>query len=217
LKKGKVKEAIQWMERREKSPPRANVLLQEYMQMAYIRVMLAQGNWRMALELLRQMKDTAETAGRTLHVIEFSVIQAMILKKHGETGEAISILEKALSIAEPGGFISVFIEEGPPMAELLELLLDEHKDIPRDYVKKLIISFKLTKLIKTDDEIIERLSERELEVLRLIAAGLPNKTIMEELFISQGTVKTHIRNIYSKLNVNSRVQAVAKAKELNLL
>ena len=217
LKKGKIKEAIQWMERREKIPPRTNILLQEYMQMAYIRVMLAQGNRKKALELLGQMKDSAETAGRILHVIEFSVIQAMILKKHGETSEAISIIKKAVSYGEPGGFVSVFIEEGPPMAELLELLLDEPRDIPREYVKKLIIFFKLSKLIKTDDGIIERLSERELEVLRLIAAGLPNKTIMEELFISLGTVKTHIRNIYSKLNVNSRVQAAAKAKELNLL
>ncbi|MDY6793452.1 MAG: LuxR C-terminal-related transcriptional regulator [Thermodesulfobacteriota bacterium] len=73
------------------------------------------------------------------------------------------------------------------------------------------------KLIETDDGLVERLSERELEVLRLIAAGLSNNKIMEELFISLSTVKTHLRNIYGKLNVHSRTEAIVKAKELDLL
>ena len=103
------------------------------------------------------------------------------------------------------------------MAELLEMLVDEHRDIPRDYVKKLILSFRLTKLIKTENEIVELLSERELEVLQLLAAGLPNKIIADELFVSANTIKTHLRNIFSKLNASSRIQAVKKAKELHLL
>ena len=217
LNKGKIKEAIQWMVNREKNPPRTNVLLQEYMQMAYVRVMFAQGDWKKALALLRRMKDNAETAGRVLHVVEFSVIEVMILKKHVGPEEAVALLKKTVSLAEPGGLIGIFIEEGPPMAELLEMLLDEHRDIPRDYVKKLILSFRLTKFIKTADEIGEILSERELEVLQLLAVGLPNKTIADELFVSANTVKTHVRNIFSKLNAGSRIQAVTKAKELNLL
>ena len=76
---------------------------------------------------------------------------------------------------------------------------------------------RLNKLIETDDGLVERLSERELEVLRLIVAGLSNKKIMEELFISLNTVKTHISNIFSKLDVHSRTEAIVKAKELDLL
>jgi LuxR family transcriptional regulator, maltose regulon positive regulatory protein len=217
LETGKLKDAIQWMKNRQKNPSRSNVLLQEYMQMAYVRIMFAQGNWKKALELLLQMKEAAETSGRVLHGIEFSMIEAMILKKHGETDEALAVLKKAVPLAAPGGFVSIFVEEGPPMAELLEMLVDEHRDIPRDYVKKLILSFRLTKLIKTENEIVELLSERELEVLQLLAAGLPNKIIADELFVSANTIKTHLRNIFSKLNASSRIQAVKKAKELHLL
>ncbi|MCP4750754.1 MAG: hypothetical protein GY866_07670 [Proteobacteria bacterium] len=131
--------------------------------------------------------------------------------------EACASLIKALSLAAPGGIISTFLEEGPPIAELLQVLIDENENIPRAHAKKVLSAFRLTKLIKTEDEFVERLSERELEVLELIAGGLPNKTITEELFISMSTVKTHLRNIYGKLNVNSRTQAVAKAKKLDFL
>ncbi len=101
--------------------------------------------------------------------------------------------------------------------KLLEKSLDTNVDVPRVYVKKLLSAFRLHKLIETDDGLVERLSERELDVLRLIAGGLSNNKIMAELFISLSTVKTHIRNIYSKLNVHSRTEAIVKAKELDLL
>jgi LuxR family maltose regulon positive regulatory protein len=99
----------------------------------------------------------------------------------------------------------------------LEKILDAKADVPRAYVKKLLSAFMLDKLIETEDGLVEQLSERELEVLRLISAGLSNKKITEELFISLSTVKTHLRNIYSKLNVHSRTEAIVKAKELEIL
>ncbi len=100
---------------------------------------------------------------------------------------------------------------------MLEILVDEDKDIPQTYVKKLLSAFRSNNLIKVDDdELVERLSERELEVLRFIAAGLSNNKIMEELFISLSTVKTHLRNIYSKLNVNSRTQAFDRFRSISI-
>ena len=145
------------------------------------------------------------------------MLQALSLQASSDTTQAVATLKQAIHFAEPGGFIQIFIDEGPLMAELLEKILESKIDVPHVYVKKLLSTFKLTKLIKTEDGLVEHLSDRELEVLRFIAAGLSNKKIMEELFISMSTVKTHLRSIYSKLDVNSRTQATAKAKELELL
>ena len=122
-----------------------------------------------------------------------------------------------MCLAEPGGYTRVFIDEGPPMAELLEKMLDAREDVPRAFVKKLLPAFKLRRIVKHHDGRPEPISERELEVLRFIAAGLPNKKITEQLYISMSTVKTHLRNIYGKLDVHSRTEAVAKAKDLGIL
>ena len=103
------------------------------------------------------------------------------------------------------------------MAELMKELLDRKTDVPRTYIKKLLSAFRLDKLTDTGEGLVEQLSERELEVLRLIAAGLSNKKIAEALFVSLSTVKTHLRNIYGKLNLHSRTEAIVKAKELDLL
>jgi LuxR family transcriptional regulator, maltose regulon positive regulatory protein len=181
------------------------------------RILIAQKQLEEANKLLQQLLETAETGGRTTRVIEIYLLQALSLQASGDTTQAVATLKQGIDLAEPRGFIQIFIDEGPLMAELLEKILESKIDVPRVYVKKLLSTFKLTKLIKTEDSPVEHLSERELEVLRFIAAGLSNKKIMEELFISMSTVKTHLRNIYSKLDVNSRTQATVKAKELELL
>lgn len=161
--------------------------------------------------------ETAEKEGRIPSVVGILLLKAKALKALGDENEAVSLVRKALFMTEPGGFISIYLDEGPIMAELLEKTLELKEKVPRSYVNKLLSAFRLSKLIQADEDMFERLSERELEVLRLTAAGLSNNRIMEELFISLSTVKTHLRNIYSKLNVNSRTKAIAKAKELNLL
>ena len=181
------------------------------------RILIAQGRLDEAIGLLDRLIKEGEAGDRITSLVEMLLIQAFAFKAQGDANKAMTTLGKALSIAEPGGYIRIFIDEGSPIAELLEEILDDNTDIPRAYLKKLLSAFRLNKLIKTDDGLVERLSERELEVLRFIAAGLSNKEIMKELFISISTVKTHLSHIYSKLNVNSRTQATLKAKELELL
>jgi LuxR family maltose regulon positive regulatory protein len=166
---------------------------------------------------LDRLSKVSEKGGRVLNQIEALLVKTLALRAQKNIIEASAALGKAVSLAEPGGYIRVFLDEGAPIVELLEKMLDAKVDVPREYVKTLISNFRLNKLIKTDNCLIEKLSERELEVLRLIAAGLSNKKITEALFISMSTVKTHLRNIYGKLEAHSRTEALAKAKELKLL
>ncbi|MCP4751366.1 MAG: helix-turn-helix transcriptional regulator [Proteobacteria bacterium] len=217
LRKGRIEPAVQWMREQEAKEDDETTLLRESKRIVFARILLAEGEPEEALERLRRLVKTAEEDRRIIEVIEMLLIQATILKSRSDWPATVAALKKAVSLAEPGGLIGAFVEEGPPISELLCMALDRDTTLPRAYVKKLLQAFRLTKLIKTDDGIVERLSERELEILRLVAAGLPNKTITQELYISMSTVKTHLRNIFGKLGVNSRIQAAAKAKELDLL
>jgi LuxR family maltose regulon positive regulatory protein len=141
----------------------------------------------------------------------------------------MSTLERALSLAEPGGFIRIFVDEGPPMARLLYEILSRAETlshgIAADYARRLLGTFPIvepeqtgpSKTQATKSELVEPLTERELEVLKLIAEGLTNLEIATSLFLSLHTVKVHTRNIYGKLGVHSRTQAVARSQELGLL
>ncbi len=181
------------------------------------RVHLAQEDSSAALAALEPMRRQVEAKGWKDEQLKVMVLQAVALHAHGEKDKAAQLLGEALGLAEPGGFIRIFLDEGPPIAELLEKILDTKVDAPRVYVKKLLSAFRMGKRIKTDNGLVEHLSERELEVLRLLAGGLSNKKIMDELFLSLSTVKTHIRNIYSKLNVHSRTEVIVKSNKLELL
>ena len=217
LARDKVEVISRWAKKSELDIDGKLLFLREDEYVVLARIYLIQDRSDIAIDLLNRLIKESEVGNRVTAMIEMLLIQALALKAQGDTNKAMVILEKALLIAESGGFIRIFIDEGPAMAELLEKILDANGDVPRAYVKKLLSAFKISKLLKTEDGLVEHLSERELEVLRFIAAGLSNKKIMEELFISMSTVKTHLRNIYSKLNVNNRMLATAKAKELELL
>jgi LuxR family maltose regulon positive regulatory protein len=135
----------------------------------------------------------------------------------------MNTLEQALNLAEPGGFIRAFVDEGPSMARLLYEALSQ--GIAPGYVRQLLAAFPVSEPEQTpppnsrnsEFEWIETLSKREIDVLQLLAKGLPRQEIASTLVLSLNTVKTHIRNIYSKLGVHNQMQAVAKARGLGIL
>ncbi len=150
------------------------------------------------------------------------VLQAVALHAHGEKDKAVHLLFDALALAEPGGFIRLFVDEGIPMAHLLS----EAAAIGRmpDSIGKLLAIFKAEEQKREDTSsppptqpLLEPLSPRELEVLHLMAQGLSNQEMSERLFLALDTVKGHNRNIFGKLQVQRRTEAVARARELGLL
>ena len=187
------------------------------------RILIAQERLDEATKLLRQLFVTAEEGKHTSRSIKILILQALIFQAGNDATQAMSKLEQALILAEPGGFVRTFVDEGPPMARLLYKALS--RNIAPDYVRRLLAAFPIVKPEQVDpsetqapdSELVELLSERELEVLQLIAEGLTNPEIASQLFLSLNTVKAHSRNIYGKLGVHSRMQAVTKARELGLL
>jgi LuxR family maltose regulon positive regulatory protein len=186
------------------------------------RVHLAQGDASAALAALEPLRRQAEAKGWEDERLRVMVLQAIAHFAHGEKDKAVQLLGGALALAEPGGFIRLFVDEGTPMSHLLSEAV-AHGIMP-DYVGKLLAVFKTEKQ-KSEDKpypppaqpLIEPLSQRELEVLQLIAQGLSNREISERLFIALITVKGHNQKIFSKLQVQRRTEAVARARELGLL
>jgi LuxR family maltose regulon positive regulatory protein len=186
------------------------------------RVHLAQGNPSAALAVLEPFHQQVEAKDWKDERLKVMVLQAVALQAHGEKEEALQVLGDALALAEPGGLIRIFVDEGMPMAQLLSKAAAQ--GIMPDYVGKLLAAFEAEKQ-KTENKssppplqiLIEPLSQRELDVLRLIAQGLSNDEIGKRLFLALDTVKGHNRRIYDKLQVQRRTEAVARARELGLL
>ena len=196
------------------------------------RVLIAQDKHDEGLLLLGRLLSAAHAGGRMGSVIEILVVQALALHAQGDTSRAVSTLARALSLAEPEGYVRTFVDEGTPMATLLPKVLEARRKgrpaglpgVPPDYLGKLAAALGAGaaapsggSLHRTVGPLVEPLSERELEVLRLIASGRSNREIAQMLFVTPGTVKRHSHNIYGKLEVRSRTQAVARARDLNLL
>ncbi|MDQ3005779.1 MAG: LuxR C-terminal-related transcriptional regulator [Chloroflexota bacterium] len=148
------------------------------------------------------------------------LLQAIGHQALGEDDKALQLLDSAMALAESGGFIRIFVDEGAPMAQLLSKMKGDDARI-QEHIHKLLAAFKkqedtlASSLI--DQHLVEPLSQRELEVLQLIAQGLSNHEIGDRLFLALDTVKGHNRRIYDKLQVQRRTEAVARARELDLL
>jgi LuxR family transcriptional regulator, maltose regulon positive regulatory protein len=186
------------------------------------RVRLAQGDTPAALAVLERWHQQVEEKGWKDEQLKVMVLQALILNVLGEKDKALQVLGDSLALAEAAGFIRIFVDEGAPMAHLLSEALT-HGMMP-DYVAKLLAAFEAEKKmiedkspLPSDQPLIEPLSQRELEVLQLVAQGLSNDEIGKRLFLALDTVKGHNRRIYDKLQVQRRTEAVARARELGLL
>ena len=147
-------------------------------------------------------------------MIAVRVLQALAAE---EIEEGLKFLGEALRLAQPEGFIRTFSEAGDALVPLLQEAAQ--RGMKTEYVGKILkaIGDGDKKAAMASSALVEPLSERELEVLRLLAAGLSNREIAQKLIISTGTVKTHIHNIYGKLEVHNRTQAATRARELNLV
>ena len=229
LEQNKLEAAFQWGHEHGldtngtiKPLPEMNYfLLFDYLMLA--RVLLAQGRLDDSAVLITQLLTTAETCGRTTRVIEILLLRTLTYQAKGATDRAFASLKRAISLAEPLGFVRIFADEGPPLASLLQEALN--RGIAPAYVLRLLAAFSTDELEETSatafqadqSELVEPRSERELEVLQLIAEGLTNPEIATRLFLSLNTVKVHTRNIYGKLDAHTRTQAVAKASALGIL
>ncbi len=193
--------------------------------MCQARVRLAQGDPSSALAVLGPYRQQVEAKGWQDERLKVLVLQAAALRAHGEKDKAVRLMGEALALAEPGGFIRLFVDEGLPIARLLSEVAT-HGTMP-DYVGKLLATFDAEKRknegrsvlppCSPAQPLIEPLSPRELEILKLIAQGLSNREISGRLFLALDTVKGHNRRIFDKLQVQRRTEAIARARELSLL
>jgi LuxR family maltose regulon positive regulatory protein len=187
------------------------------------RVHLAQGDPSAALAVLAQLRQQAEVKGWEDKRLKVMVLQAVALQAHGDKDKAVHLLCDALALASPGGFIRLFVDEGLPMAHLLYEA--EALGMMQDYTSKLLAVLEGEEQKREDTSslpppaqpLLDPLSRRELEVLHLMAQGLSNQEMCEQLFLALDTVKGHNRKIFGKLQVQRRTEAVARAHELGLL
>jgi LuxR family maltose regulon positive regulatory protein len=193
----------------------------EYIALAQVRI--AQGRPDDALKILRPLLQGADAAGWVSFVAKILVLQSLAFRQQGDTAQALGALGRALALCEPEGGMRVFLDEGAPMARLLYEAAAQ--GIRADYARRLLAAFPASEpravgspeASKLQSPMVEPLSARELEVLQLIAEGLSNQEIAQRLFISLRTVKWHTGNIYGKLGVEHRTQAIARARVLGIL
>ncbi len=185
------------------------------------RVHLAQGDPSAALAALEPWRQQAEAKGWEDERLKVMVLQAVAHQAHGQTQAAVQVLGQALVLAEPGGFVRLFVDEGAPMAQLLSGAAAQ--GLMPDYTGKLLRAFAAeppraaSAQRPTAQPLVEPLSQRELEVLQLIAQGLSNGQISQRLFLALNTVKGYNQKIFDKLHVQRRTEAIARARELGLL
>jgi LuxR family maltose regulon positive regulatory protein len=197
--------------------------LRDFEELTLARILLSQGDYSEALSGVKHILEKAVSAGRIASVIEAKNLEAQALEALGNRQAGIEATIQAVELAHPEGFVRVFLNEGKNIVGLLSRV--RQLKIPANvmsYTWRLLEAFEdissvHTSSFSTPNSLVEPLSERELEVLQLIAEGLSNPEIAARLYLSVNTLRAHTTNIYQKLDVHSRMQAVTRARELGLL
>jgi LuxR family transcriptional regulator, maltose regulon positive regulatory protein len=235
LARGDVAEAARWVRQRGLEAADEPTYAREREYLVLVRVLLAEQAPEQALGLLRRLHDLAIAQQRTGSVIEVRALQGLALYATGDEQGTLDALGEALALAAPEGWLRVFVDEGAPMAALLgRLVAARHPardgpsvGIPQDYLGRLLGAFDQAsahhpaRSARTAGVVVpglvEPLTDRELEVLQLLAAGASNRQIADELVVTVETVKKHVSHLLDKLGAANRTQAVARARQLGLL
>jgi LuxR family maltose regulon positive regulatory protein len=223
IRQGRLGEALGWARERGLSAQDELTYLREFEHITLARLLLAQsmrdradGSVQEAIGLLERLMEAAEAGGRVGSLIETLVVLALAHHARGNLRAALSPLERALTLAEPEGYVRIFVDEGPSMAAVLEAAARD--GIAPNDVRHLLAAFgQVEDGRRVKQALVEPLSERELDVLRLLGTDLTGPDIAGELTVSLNTVRTHTKNIYAKLGVNNRRAAVRRGEELGLL
>jgi LuxR family maltose regulon positive regulatory protein len=227
LAEGNVEAASLWAQRRGMRSTDNPPYMREEEYVVLTRILVSQNQIADALGLSEKLIESAQASDRNAATLEVLLIQALAYQTQGDMNQALAVLGKALKLAEKGGAVRIFLDEGEPMAELLDAFSRQSSTVNGEFLDSLREGFRATQMqaepniiedrIAKNGDLLDPLSDRELEVLRLLAAALSYREIAEELFVSINTVKAHTKNIYSKMGVHGRMQAAQRAKELHLI
>ncbi|PVZ06841.1 LuxR C-terminal-related transcriptional regulator [Actinomycetospora cinnamomea] len=212
LRRGELRHAEAWARQRQLSPDDDPSYLREYEHLTLARLLLARRD-DAAAGLLARLRAAAEDGGRAGSVLEILVLQALVAQTRGDVPSALDALRRAVALAEPEGVVRVVADEGPPVAALLRAL-PKH-DPAYAFGRRLLAA--CAGSTSAASTLVDPLSARELDVLRLLGSDLDGPDIARELSVSLNTVRTHTKSIYAKLGVGSRRAAVRRAHDLGVL
>jgi LuxR family maltose regulon positive regulatory protein len=226
LMQGDLQSAVHWLEMVELgTDPGVMFFWLEVPHITQCRILTALGSetsLNEAGEKLALYVKTNEAENNIPLLVDILLLQSLVDQKQSRSDKALASLARAIALAEPGGSIRPFLDLGPEMAGLLESL--RQKGVAQKYIARILAAFPdemkgerpLQAADGADLSLVEPLTPRELDVLALLAQGLTNKEIAQRLVISHGTVRQHAHNLFQKLKVNNRLQAVTKASELGI-
>ena len=234
LARGEIAAASRWAQANESILDGELVLSYCSVYFVLAKTLVAMNKLDEALRFLARLLKMAEAAGARLYIVRILVLQAVVLQTQGQPDAALAALSRAFELAEPAGMVRAFVDEGEPvrrlMADLRWRIAKQERDTGKApdlmlaYLDKLLSEFHepdhvlpQSEIRLQKSEIVESLSERELEVLRLLSRRLSSTEIADALVISANTVRSHIKSIYGKLNVHERADALERAKDLGLL